>query len=186
MGIDIPHTIRYSIFVSNKWPTTTAGYRKNLCPCCNQPKDCRSKKCRKCDHTGPTKTMSCKQCLKTMEVKVWRLRQGGGKFCSAECKHRFAATIHGPNHPRYTGRHYTGHYKGFNWKEARRSALERANGKCERCGRSLEMVKRYAVHHCIPAHCFDDPYESHTVDNLTVFCQSCHAKHHGLGKLIKR
>lgn len=126
------------------------------------------------------------KCKNVFQIPAWRGRQEGkGRFCSRKCVNEYQKTLTGDKNSKYTGRHTKGHYSGYSWKGARLVALERAGNKCEKCDRDLSKVKRFAIHHEIPAHEFTDPEDSHTLDNLKVICQSCHAKEHNLGKTAK-
>lgn len=66
---------------------------------------------------------------------------------------------------------------GPGWKKARRLALERAHGRCEKCKRSAS-VNGYApdVHHTIPVRYFKTVVEAHALTNLKVLCRRCHKK----------
>ncbi len=159
------------------------------CPKCGGLKGRRAKTCGKCagkgykGHAPTTVTCTCEYCHKEFLVPKWREAQGRGRFCSRDCVNNYQATIKGEDHHKYTGRFAPVCYSGANWKEARAAVIERANGRCEQCGVDLSTVKRIAVHDIIGSHNFDDINEAHAVDNLSVICQSCHAKNHHLGKM---
>jgi ribosomal protein L40E len=160
-----------------------------VCPKCGGLKGRRAKTCGKCAGKGykghgPTAVeCTCEYCQKSFFISKWRKEQGRGRFCSKECKDRFLTTITGEKHPKYTGRYAPVRYLGADWKKARQAVIDRAGGKCEQCGIDLSKVKRYAVHHIIGAHNFDPVGKAHFADNLSVICQSCHAKNHNLGKM---
>lgn len=149
----------------------------------------RSKTCGLCATKGGKSVSAnivikeCQYCKEQFPLPRWRVNQGRGKFCSRECKDLFLTTIKGPDHHKYKGRYAPIRYTGTNWQQARQAVLERANGHCEWCNRDLSTVKRFAVHHNIGIHKFDNPEDGHTPDNLSAICQSCHAKYHGLGKI---
>lgn len=130
--------------------------------------------------------MVCEYCKEEFYLPQWRVNQNRGRFCSKHCKDQFLTTIKGKDHIKYRGRNTPARYSGTNWKAARAAVLERAGGRCEWCGRDLSGVKRYAVHHIIGVREFEKEDEGHTVDNLEVICQSCHAKYHGLGKVPEK
>jgi len=161
----------------------------SVCPKCGGLKGKRSKTCGKCAGSGykghgPTAVeLTCEYCETVFLLPKWRVKQGRGRFCSKDCKDQYLTTISGPDHMKYTGRFAPVRYSGANWKEARAAVIERAGGKCEQCGIDLSEVKRYAVHHIIGSHEFDDINAAHVPDNLSVICQSCHAKNHNLGKM---
>jgi len=161
----------------------------STCPKCGGLKDRRAKTCGKCAGSGykghgpTTMICTCEYCKKEFLVPKWREAQGRGRFCSRECVNKYQETIKGEDHPKSTGRHTTSSYSGANWKMARQAVIDRANGRCEQCGIDLSTVKRFAVHHVIGSHEFRNVEDSHTVDNLSVICQSCHAKNHNLGRM---
>lgn len=161
----------------------------STCPKCGGLKGKRAKTCGKCAGKGykghgPNVTeCTCEYCAKKFLLPDWRIKQGRGRFCSKDCKDQFLTTITGPDHIKYTGRYAPVKYTGANWKKARQAVIDRAGGCCEFCGISLDDVKRYAVHHIVGAHKFDDVSQAHFADNLAVICQSCHAKEHNLGKV---
>lgn len=77
----------------------------------------------------------------------------------------------GANHPGWKGGAYS-HY-GSGWKRAKRIALERANGQCEKC-HTTPSNQRCDVHHKIPVRCFSDIADAHAQTNLIVLCRLCH------------
>ena len=132
-------------------------------------------------------TLTCKNCHEQFQLPEWRVNQKRGYFCSRKCVNEFLKTIRGKDHPKYTtGRIAPSKYKGTNYKKARQAVLERAGNCCEWCSRDLSTVKKWVVHHMIGLHKFNNPDDGNTPDNLSVICQSCHAKYHGLGKMPKR
>lgn len=159
------------------------------CPKCGALKSARSQTCGQCATKGKKKalqkivTCECRQCHELFLIPLWRMKQGRGLFCSRPCVNAFLGTVKGEQHHKYTGRHAPARYEGTNWEKARAAVILRAGGLCEWCGKKLATVKRYAVHHLIGLHKFTNPEDGHTPDNLSVICQSCHAKHHGLGKI---
>lgn len=165
------------------------------CPKCGRIKNARAKTCGLCAGKGrknkPAElvTLTCKNpnCKEKFQIPKWRFNQGRGSFHSKKCHDEYLKTIRGSDHIKYNGgADHPRHYSGTSWKKARQVALNRAGGKCEWCGISLKKVKRFGVHHIIEAWKFPEIEKSHTIDNLAVICQSCHAKHHGLGKIPKR
>ena len=57
------------------------------------------------------------------------------------------------------------------WDRVRRSELERADYRCESCGRPGALE----VHHKTPLHKGGDPWAA---SNLQVLCRGCHLRHH--------
>lgn len=159
------------------------------CPKCGRTKSARAKSCGLCATKG-RKNVSCQiivctclACEREFDMPAWRVNQGRGVFCSRKCVNTYLGTIKGPAHQKYQGRNAPQRYTGTSWKAARAAVIERADGKCEWCGIDLVNVKRYAIHHIIGMYQFSVPDQAHAVDNLAVICQSCHAKHHGLGTM---
>ena len=157
------------------------------CPKCGKTMDARSKLCGECSPRGngfASKTIeeTCKNCGDRFEIPLWRHNQKRGSFCSKKCHDQFLKTISGPDHPKYTGRFAPVHYSGTNYEDAKAAVMKRAGGKCEWCGIDLSKVKKVSIHHIIGLHKFNSPDEGNTTDNMAVIGQSCHAKHHGLGK----
>jgi len=152
----------------------------------------RSKTCGMCAGKGkkkkPAKVIDliCEYCGEKFKIPQWRYNQKRGRFCSKDCKDKFLTTIKGEDHIKFTGRNAPTHYSGMSYKKARQAVIERANGKCEKCGIDLSLVKKISIHHDIGLHKFENKDEGNTPDNLSVICQSCHAKLHGLGKVPGR
>ncbi|AFH22643.1 hypothetical protein OSG_eHP31_00155 [environmental Halophage eHP-31] len=69
-------------------------------------------------------------------------------------------------------------YSTTAWLEARQKALDR-DEVCQDCGTSKELH----VHHITPVREFDEPLESHDLDNLVVLCERCHPKWEGRGEV---
>lgn len=61
---------------------------------------------------------------------------------------------------------YEYYLKSPEWAEKRKSVIERANGKCERCGETRPPLE---VHHLTYQHIFDEP-----LDDLQLVCKGCH------------
>jgi len=59
----------------------------------------------------------------------------------------------------------TEHYRGEDWEEQRKKALERDNSTCQRCGDATDTV-----HHIIPY----SESENNSLDNLISLCKRCH------------
>jgi len=109
----------------------------------------------------------CNFCEEEMEVLKSRLERGEGRFCSFECLCDWMAK---------DGRADPTDY-GENWKPVKRQALERDNHTCQNCGKTAnELGREPDVHHIIPIKEFDDPKESHTLDNVICLCRSCHRR----------
>lgn len=129
---------------------------------------------------------TCEGCGEGFYIPEWRANQGRGRFHSRACANRFLETLKGSLNPRYTGRNTNKAYKGSVWNQARKAAIERAGGRCQKCGVSFAKVKKISVHHLTGSHQFACLDDAHTLDNLQAICQSCHAKEHGLGKIKQK
>lgn len=117
-------------------------------------------------------TVTCQQCGGEIVAKPWYIRQRAKYkkiFCSQECFH---AHNSGENHWGYLGGPMT--YRGRDWLEARKKAVERDRGTCQRCGKVVG--DSISVHHVIPFREFADTQTANALDNLTCLCQSCHMK----------
>ena len=165
------------------------------CPKCGRIKNARSKTCGLCAGKGRKSKpadvviLTCKNpnCKEKFKIPRWRFNQNRGSFHSKKCHDEFLKTVRGKEHIKYNGGdNHPKHYYGASWKNARQVAINRADGKCEWCKCDLKTVKRFVVHHIIESHKFTPIERAHTIDNLAVICQSCHAKHHGLGKIPGR
>lgn len=68
-------------------------------------------------------------------------------------------------------------YRSRPWKRARRAALLRANGLCERCGARRAVI----VHHIEPLteENIDDLAVALGLDNMIAVCIPCHNQIHG-------
>ena len=122
--------------------------------------------------------MNCVECTTTLQGRQI-------KFCSRECKERYARRCYtpsqsdwsGPSSPRWKGgcRYWSkGRWgkdkNGLSWKTQRRLAWERDDFTCQHCGE--RKSRKPDVHHINPwmnSH-------SHALDNLICLCQSCHLK----------
>jgi len=126
---------------------------------------------------------TCEHCGVSFHIPQWRSRQGRGRFCSRACVNAYQATVRGEHHCKFSGGHQTPlWYTGANWHKARKAVMARAGHKCEWCRAPLKL-NGYVVHHHVGIRDFANPGEGHTVDNMSAVCKSCHAKHHGLGRM---
>ena len=127
----------------------------------------------------------CLSCGKVETTNAFRAAKR--KYCSRECARRSPVRLQaaiknlprglvGPAHPRWRG----GHLYGRDWPEIRRRALEKAGGKCERCGR---VAKKLDVHHVIPWRIVQATRDQ----DLLVLCARCHAAlERSLDRLIRQ
>lgn len=157
------------------------------CPKCGSTMNPRAKTCGLCAGKGYKPqlhlvTCTCESCGNPFELPQWRVHQGRGRFCSKACRDKWQATLTGDKNSKYRGPQ--GHYRGTNWKEARKAALEAYGYKCVVCQCDLRLLSpyKYVVHHHIPFTTFADEEHANALDNLQPMCKSCHAKVEGLGK----
>ena len=66
---------------------------------------------------------------------------------------------------------YSDYLRSEKWENLRRSALERADYKCELCSSPYK-----AIHHVT----YPKRYNDDHIDNLVVVCDKCHSKLHGV------
>ena len=107
------------------------------------------------------------------ELALWE-----STYCSRKCR-ALSPDNFGMNHPRWNGggRVYNLIVHALaveqSWGATTERARERADYRCEQCGRHQSNHHRaLPVHHCIPV--FGGG--SNGTRNLKVFCDSCHAK----------
>jgi hypothetical protein len=102
-----------------------------------------------------------------------------GKKHSKEAREKMRAMKKG----RYCGADnpaWRGGYEPYydpNWEEQRRTALERDNYTCQKCG-SPQKGREHDVHHIIPFHKFglERYLEANSLNNLITLCLNCHRK----------
>lgn len=159
----------------------------SLCTTEFEPKRVNSKFCSKrCKETAMKRAQrqkhptTCPDCGVTREVNLTPTQIRtliGGILCSACNRKRLGARV-GPAHSKWRGghRHWSpGRYgrdkDGLSWKTQRRLAWERAGNRCENPGCTFgELPRRPDVHHKVPYRIS----QSHALDNLICYCQSCH------------
>ena len=125
---------------------------------------------RACSHAAQRTrvTLTCRQCGKTFERKAYMKNwsQERGPFCGFECygqwQHENTRGTVNPNYKPDSVKR-----DAWNWKQARKAAIERDHGQCVQCGSRF----RLHVHH------LGDP-DNHELDNLETLCISCHRKRH--------
>lgn len=75
----------------------------------------------------------------------------------------------GPNHGNWKGGQQE--YRGLDWRQQRRLALERDNHTCQRCDKTKEELGQEPdVHHKVP---YRDTQDN-SLDNLVSLCKPCH------------
>jgi hypothetical protein len=117
-------------------------------------------------------TYTCAQCDKQWLDYPSYNRGNAHYFCSKACR---AVFIIGTNNPAYTsGRGRRGVY-GPNWKQQRRAAVLRDQGKCQICLHIPKQARALHVHHIIPFYQFHGDYETaNQLTNLLALCAKCH------------
>lgn len=110
---------------------------------------------------------TCDYCEADFEVLPWVVRRGWGRFCSHDCLSSWMSDHRGDGEAVYNGR----------WRSARRRTLDRDQHRCQKCGKtSADLGQEPDVHHLEPVRSFDDPQESHVLENLIALCRSCHSR----------
>ncbi len=88
---------------------------------------------------------------------------------SSSCKSdKFAGDLNPAYKHGNSGRHKLG-----GWPKVSATMLSEVK-ECAKCSSREGLI----VHHIINYHLFKEPISAHTIDNLIVICQSCHAKIH--------
>lgn len=113
----------------------------------------------------------CAYCNKDFEDKNWgRPRKSGNAFCSLACCNAFRV---GASNPAWRGGHPE--YYGQRWKPLRRTARQRDNHSCKRCGKTKEQIGQEPdVHHIRPVVTFRNPDDSNELENVICLCHPCH------------
>ena len=105
------------------------------------------------------------------------VKSNTAKFCSKECYSKWCIkNWRGENNHNWHGG--SSLYRGENWNEQRKKALERDNYTCLRCLAKLNTGELYEafVHHIIPFKFFTDYIEANELKNLKTLCRGCHNK----------
>ena len=101
--------------------------------------------------------------------------QSHNKFCSYKCSMSFRMSKEYGN--QQSGKNNHSYKDGGSGFEKRQKLLARQRDKyeCQSCG--VKVVGKSAhVHHITAVRCFDNPNDSHTLDNLVTLCVSCHKR----------
>jgi len=90
-------------------------------------------------------------------------------FCSRVCFGKWKSFNRcGNKNPSWRGGHTA--YRGENWGEQRKAALQRDSHQCRECGKKDSL----AVHHIRPFHYWSHYIEANALDNLVTLCNVCH------------
>jgi hypothetical protein len=161
------------------------GTTEKTCPVCgksfsdfiaNKRKYCSMK----CYHKSPTRGTrprnrrkeTCDFCGKVFERPAANFKDTKHFFCSQPCFGGWLEKYgpHGADHQAWMGG-YTQPKHTIGWHRAKKSALKRADMKCEKCGISGVLLD---VHHLNPIRlCTDIKLINHN-SNLQVLCRPCH------------
>jgi len=167
-------------------------YQKDFQPCpkCGTPMSTYSKTCAACAGKGRGSLVrkklvkiKCKNCKANFVIPVWRTKQNRGYFCSRECVNEYQKTLRGVKSPRWKG----GTNKRYGsrstaWKVAKLWAMERENGKCQKCKKKVQGYDAI-IHHIKPYSDCKNYIESFGPKNILLLCRSCHAKIEHLGRI---
>lgn len=140
----------------------------------------KRKYCKSCRDKGISLTQykriktKCGYCGKEIEVIPSVFNKNKFCYCSEDCMGKNYKVLYtGENSPTWNGGEK--HYQG-NWFQARDTARERDEYKCQICGKTeYEIGKQLDVHHIKPYKSFDDKFEANKIDNLICLCYKCHS-----------
>lgn len=129
----------------------------------------------------------CRICGKRKMVKQKDIRNGGGKYCSRECKdidnsrimkeyyknnpeHKYKTRLVGSKNGRWLGgKSFEPYGIEFN-RRLRKEIRKRDDFTCQKCGKTeKELNCRLAVHH------IDYNKKNNNPNNLISLCSSCHS-----------
>lgn len=152
----------YRISQSKDQHRKRAGLRRNFC----------SKFCNGIADRVPTKVLPCAACGVLIARELRKL--SAHNYCTRTCADR-GKGLYWTGEKNHGWRGGLRLVRGSGWGLARRDALKRAGGVCERCGETEQChLERYGrsleVHHVIPYRLSLD----NSLSNLRVLCLSCH------------
>ncbi|GAA0069256.1 hypothetical protein UT300003_07790 [Clostridium sardiniense] len=107
--------------------------------------------------------------------------EGRKKCCSKECRVKYTKmNISGSKSYMWKGGTRRD-YRGENWQEQRKKALERDKYRCVDCGITNEESKKIfkaslSIHHIKPFRLFSNYIEANSLDNLESLCNICHMR----------
>jgi endogenous inhibitor of DNA gyrase (YacG/DUF329 family) len=115
---------------------------------------------------------TCEVCGKEFAEPKSRVEIGKGRFCSRKCKYiYFSKHFEEFRNPNWKGG--STNYRGPNWEEQRKKAMQRDNFTCQLCG----STDKLQVHHIRPYRVFNGDYKkANALTNLITLCLSCHLK----------
>lgn len=106
------------------------------------------------------------------------VKSADNKTCSWQCRSKQISRMHRGKRSHFWRGGATAPYTD-EWQENRRAALARDGRQCTSCGATKSLI----VHHL-------NPYRysfSHSLDNLTTLCRSCHGKiEYSINKAARR
>lgn len=93
-------------------------------------------------------------------------------------------TPEGEDNPAWKGGN-SHNYSSKQWRKQREEALERDDYECQACGMTNdehlnEFGRELDVHHIEPLRTFNDPVDSHDLDNLITLCRPHHREYESL------
>lgn len=93
-------------------------------------------------------------------------------FCGRECYRtwRLSGVFSKENNPTWRGGNAD--YRGPNWQQQRKKALERDGYACVTCGRQDQLT----VNHKMPFRLFASYIDANQLTNLETLCRGCHSK----------
>lgn len=125
-----------------------------------------------CRYDSLKEEVECYWCAQPVEKTKNYLEKVERTFCSEGCRSEWLKTRTGEDAPAWNGGYG---YRGENWNEQKRKALERDGFACVYCGRDREALGRHPdVHHIIPQVRWDDLEASNALNNLICVCRDHH------------
>ncbi|WP_232701152.1 HNH endonuclease [Halobacterium wangiae] len=118
--------------------------------------------------------VACEHCGSTLKRHPSRIESASyGVFCDLDCYGTWLSNnVVGEDHHQWRGG--TVPY-GPTWWAVRRTALERDNYECQKCGAGVaELGRNPDVHHIEPVREFENPEAAHQLDNVICLCRPCH------------
>jgi 5-methylcytosine-specific restriction endonuclease McrA len=126
--------------------------------------------------TRPSIEKPCEYCGLSFKAQPSQLKRGNDKYCSPKCRSTaMGINRTGDKHPLWLGGH--GNFRGHNWREQRKLALDRDGETCQICHRKRRKGERqFPVHHIRAYREFATWQEANELSNLITLCHSCHPK----------
>lgn len=117
--------------------------------------------------------VECDSCGQTLSRQKHRVDLNELNFCDMDCRGDWQSReMSGTDHPQWEGGRIN---RGEGWREIREKVRERDGNECQKCGVTSDF-RKLDVHHIVRVRDFEDPTESHTMENCVQVCISCHSE----------